>query len=79
MLARSNICSLCFIREYLAAGARDPVNVDSKVAETVRRKLNDNPDRYCFDEAVVSILSSFFHKIYTQFIRLSAILLRTLY
>lgn len=40
-------------REYLAPGARDPVNVDCKVAETVKRRITQNPDRYCFEEAEV--------------------------
>lgn len=41
-------------REYLAPGACDPVNVDCKVAETVRRRITEDPDRYCFEQAEVN-------------------------
>lgn len=42
-----------FHSEYLAAGAVDPVNVDSRVADIVRRRLQPPIDRYCLDEAEV--------------------------
>lgn len=40
--------------EFLAQGARDPVNVDCRVAELVRTKVENNPSRWCFDEAEAS-------------------------
>jgi len=40
-------------REYLASGARDPINVDCKVSEAAKRKVAQQPDRYCFVEAEV--------------------------
>jgi len=58
-------CTLLTFSEYLAPGARDPVNVDSKVAETVKRKLTQNPDRYCFDEAVVSNTVHILYRLYS--------------
>jgi len=39
--------------EYLAPGATDPVNVDSRVADIVRRSIEHQMDRYCLDEAEV--------------------------
>jgi len=39
--------------EYLAPGATDPVNVDSRVADTVRHSIEHQMDRYCLDEAEV--------------------------
>ena len=40
-------------REYLSSSARDPINVDCKVAETAKRKVAEHADRYCFVEAEV--------------------------
>lgn len=31
--------------------------MDSTIAELVRRRIENNPDRYCFDEAQVSLHS----------------------
>ena len=40
--------------EYLSPTAHDPVNVDSKVAELVKKRVTGGkPDRYCFEEAEV--------------------------
>ena len=39
--------------EFLADGAHDPVNVDCRVAEIVKKKVETSPDRYCFQEAEV--------------------------
>ena len=47
------------LSEYLAPGAIDPVNVDSRVAEIVRRNMQNQIDRYCFDEAEVSFPSNY--------------------
>ncbi|CAE1328338.1 RGS [Acanthosepion pharaonis] len=44
-------------KEFLAPGCHNPVNVDSTIAELVRRRIENNPDRYCFDEAQVSLHS----------------------
>lgn len=41
--------------EFLAPGAHDPVNVDARVAEAVRRKMHNSTDRYCFEEAEVKL------------------------
>ena len=41
-------------REYLSSSARDPINVDCKVAETAKRKVAEHADRYCFTEAEVA-------------------------
>ena len=51
-----NILSLLvFSSEFLAPGARDPVNVDCRVAEIVRKNIENTPDRFCFEEAEVSM------------------------
>jgi len=39
--------------EHLAPGAVEPVNVDSRVAEIVRSRMEGQIDRYCLDEAEV--------------------------
>lgn len=39
--------------EFLAIGAHNPVNVDARVAELVRRRVDNSPTRYCFEEAQV--------------------------
>lgn len=46
-------------REFLAPGCHNPVNVDSTIAELVRRRIENNPDRYCFDEAQVYLSCDF--------------------
>jgi len=43
----------CWCSEYLAPGATELVNVDSRVADTVRRSIEHHIDRYCLDEAEV--------------------------
>lgn len=41
-------------QEFLAPGAHDPINVDSRVSEGVKKRLQESPqDRYCFEEAEV--------------------------
>jgi len=51
------ISHMCvYHREYLSPSARDPINVDCKVAETAARKVAEHPDRYCFMEAEVCYL-----------------------
>ena len=44
-----------FFREFLSPTARDPVNVDCHVAESVRQNVETSCDRCCFDVAVVSL------------------------
>ena len=44
----------CCYREFLAPGAHNPVNIDARIAELVRKRMEDNPNRYCFAEAQVS-------------------------
>ena len=50
-----NVYDVIFYSEFLAPGAREPVNVDSRVMECVRKKLENSPNRFCFDEAEVSV------------------------
>ena len=40
--------------EFLDAGAWNPVNIDSQVADKVRHKVSTDPSRECFKEAEVS-------------------------
>lgn len=42
-------------REYLVEGASNAINVDSRVAEIVRKNVVSEPSRYCFDAAEVRI------------------------
>ncbi|KAJ8308814.1 hypothetical protein KUTeg_013688 [Tegillarca granosa] len=37
--------------KFLAPGAHNPVNVDSRITELVRSRMEKNPNRYLFDEA----------------------------
>ena len=37
----------------MAPGAHNPVNIDARIAELVRKRVDDNPNRYCFAEAQV--------------------------
>lgn len=55
--------------EYLAPGAVDPVNVDSRVAEIVRRHMQEQIDRYCFDEAEDHIFKLMKNDSYSRYIR----------
>ena len=48
-------CVLCVCSEYLGPGAADPVNVDCRVADAVKRNIENSPDRYCFEEAEVTL------------------------
>ena len=49
------IILVCLLHsEFLAPGATDPVNVDCRVAESVRKKVENSPDRNCFEEAEAS-------------------------
>ncbi|XP_074663196.1 regulator of G-protein signaling 7-like [Tubulanus polymorphus] len=54
---------------FLAPGAYDPVNVDSQVAETVRKRVQNNPDRYCFDEAEEHIFKLMKSDSYSRYLR----------
>lgn len=40
-------------REFLAPGAHNPVNVDCQIMELVRRRMENTPTRFCFEEAQV--------------------------
>ncbi len=48
-----NMCIGDMCSEFLAQGAREPVNVDGRVADVVRTKVENNPSRWCFGEAEV--------------------------
>ena len=43
-----------YYREYLAEGAKNAINVDAQVADTVKQNVVTNPSRYAFDSAEVS-------------------------
>jgi regulator of G-protein signaling len=55
--------------EYLAPGAIDPVNVDSRVADIVRRSMLEKLDRYCLDEAEDHIFKLMKNDSYSRYIR----------
>ena len=48
-----NILVILYFSEFLAPGAPDPVNIDCRVADIVKRKVQNSPDRWCFEEAEV--------------------------
>ncbi len=45
---------LCILSEFLAPGAHCPINIDSRIMAITKSKM-ENPDRYTYDEARVSI------------------------
>lgn len=47
------IALLTFFREFLAPGAHNPVNVEGRISELVRGRIENHVDRYCFEEAQV--------------------------
>ncbi|KAF8569798.1 hypothetical protein P879_06309 [Paragonimus westermani] len=59
--------------QYLAPNAVDPLNVDSRIAESIRRQLSDpsgaNLDRYCFEEAESHIFHLMKSDSYYRFLR----------
>lgn len=55
--------------EYLSPGATDPVNVDSRVADIVRRSIDHQMDRYCLDEAEDHIFKLMKNDSYSRYIR----------
>lgn len=57
--------------EYLSTSATDPVNVDSRVAEIVRRRVTAGgvPDRFCFEEAEDHIFQLMKSDSYHRFLR----------
>lgn len=56
-------------KEFLAPGCHNPVNVDSTIAELVRRRIENNPDRYCFDEAQNHIFKLMKSDSYSRYLR----------
>ncbi|XP_064621614.1 regulator of G-protein signaling 7-like isoform X10 [Lineus longissimus] len=54
---------------FLAPGAYDPVNVDSRVAEIVKKRVHNNPDRYCFAEAEEHIFNLMKSDSYSRYLR----------
>lgn len=40
--------------EFLGPDAGCPINVDGKSFEATKKNVEENPDRWCFDEAAVS-------------------------
>lgn len=59
--------------QYLAANAVEPLNVDSRVSEAVRRHLEESsdstPNRYCFEEAEEHIFHLMKSDSYCRFLR----------
>ncbi|KAK2167225.1 hypothetical protein LSH36_31g09031 [Paralvinella palmiformis] len=57
------------LNEFLAPGAKDPVNVDCRVAETVKKNIENCPDRYCFAEAEEHIFNLMKSDSYSRYLR----------
>ncbi|KAL4238177.1 Regulator of G-protein signaling 7 [Mactra antiquata] len=55
--------------EFLAPGAHNPVNIDARIAELVRKRVDDNPNRYCFAEAQDHIFKLMKSDSYSRYIR----------
>lgn len=55
--------------EFLAPGCHNPVNVDSRVADAVRRQVQTNPHRYCFEEAEDHIFKLMKSDSYSRYLR----------
>ncbi|GAA48363.1 regulator of G-protein signaling 7 [Clonorchis sinensis] len=60
--------------QYLAPNAVDPLNVDSRIADSIRRQLSNtspdvNLDRYCFEEAESHIFHLMKSDSYYRFLR----------
>uniref|UniRef100_A0A183AL17 RGS domain-containing protein n=1 Tax=Echinostoma caproni TaxID=27848 RepID=A0A183AL17_9TREM len=64
---------LSIYNQYLAPNAVDPLNVDSRISESIRRHLSDNSgtnlDRYCFEEAETHIFHLMKSDSYYRFLR----------
>ncbi|THD25395.1 Regulator of G-protein signaling 7 [Fasciola hepatica] len=64
---------LSIYNQYLAPNAVDPLNVDSRISESIRRHLSDNTgtnlDRYCFEEAETHIFHLMKSDSYYRFLR----------
>ncbi|XP_076442213.1 regulator of G-protein signaling 7-like isoform X2 [Babylonia areolata] len=55
--------------EFLAPGAHNPVNVDCQIMELVRRRMDTNPNRYCFEEAKDHIFKLMKSDSYSRYLR----------
>ncbi|KAL5008780.1 hypothetical protein ScPMuIL_014361 [Solemya velum] len=55
--------------EFLAPGAHNPVNVDSRIAELVRKRVENNPTRHCFEEAQDHIFKLMKSDSYSRYLR----------
>ncbi|XP_053372579.1 regulator of G-protein signaling 7-like isoform X3 [Mercenaria mercenaria] len=55
--------------EFLAPGAHNPVNIDARIAELVRKRVDDNPNRYCFAEAQDHIFKLMKSDSYGRYVR----------
>ncbi|XP_067681095.1 regulator of G-protein signaling 7-like isoform X2 [Haliotis asinina] len=55
--------------EFLAPGAHNPVNVDCQVMELVRRRVENSPTRFCFDEAQDHIFKLMKSDSYSRYLR----------
>ncbi|XP_064599679.1 regulator of G-protein signaling 7-like isoform X2 [Liolophura sinensis] len=55
--------------EFLAPGCHNPVNVDSRVAEAVRSRVETCPNRFCFEEAEEHIFKLMKSDSYSRYLR----------
>ncbi|BFZ12476.1 hypothetical protein BsWGS_15515 [Bradybaena similaris] len=55
--------------EFLAPGAHNPVNVDCQIMELVRRRMENNPTRFVFDEAKDHIFKLMKSDSYSRYLR----------
>ncbi|KAL8624384.1 hypothetical protein ACOMHN_012784 [Nucella lapillus] len=55
--------------EFLAPGAHNPVNVDCQIMELVRRRMENNPTRFCFEEAQDHIFKLMKSDSYSRYLR----------
>ncbi|KAK6182564.1 hypothetical protein SNE40_010218 [Patella caerulea] len=55
--------------EFLAPGAHNPVNVDCQIMELVRKRVENNPTRFCFDEAQDHIFKLMKCDSYSRYLR----------
>ncbi|KAL3874180.1 hypothetical protein ACJMK2_037227 [Sinanodonta woodiana] len=56
-------------QEFLAPGAHNPVNVDSRITELVRKRVEESPNRYCFEEAQDHIFNLMKSDSYSRYLR----------
>ncbi|VDI20539.1 regulator of G-protein signaling [Mytilus galloprovincialis] len=55
--------------EFLAPGAHNPVNVEGRISELVRGRIENHVDRYCFEEAQDHIFKLMKSDSYSRYLR----------